>query len=77
MRPESFTELLPLLRRTFSTFPAGERRSIGERARTGPAKIAAHASTDDLDHDRAAEILPLLARILGLPAPSALSALDK
>jgi len=39
---ETFTQLLPLLRRTFATFAAPERRSIGERVRRGP--VIARAS---------------------------------
>jgi hypothetical protein len=33
VRADAFTRILPVLRRTFSTFPAGERRQIGERVR--------------------------------------------
>jgi hypothetical protein len=35
LRPDTFTELLPLLRRTVSTFTAPERRELGERAAHG------------------------------------------
>jgi hypothetical protein len=63
---EIFTQLLPLLRRTFSTFPAPERRSMGERARRGPTQRAAHiAAADDFDTARAEAVLPLVARLLG------------
>jgi hypothetical protein len=60
---DSFTDVLPLLRRTFGTFAEPERRSIGERIRGGvvaesPAPIA-------LDHERAAQVLPTLATLLG------------
>lgn len=34
---ENFTALLPLLRRTFSTFEFGERRQLGEKVRTASA----------------------------------------
>lgn len=61
-----FTEILPLLRRTFSTFAAAERRTLGERVRT-PSRIPAPAATADLfDTERADAVLPLLAEILGL-----------
>lgn len=33
LKGEVFTELLPLLRRTFASFPAGERRQMGERVK--------------------------------------------
>jgi hypothetical protein len=35
---DAFLPVLPLVRRTFSSFPAPERRQMGERARRGPAK---------------------------------------
>jgi hypothetical protein len=67
VRDESFTEVLPLLRRTFGTFAAPERRSIGERARslhTGGGRRTVVAE-DDLDHDRATAALPVVATLLG------------
>jgi hypothetical protein len=63
--PDQFDALLPLLRRTFATFAAGERRQLGERATRG-GRPAGHAASDDLDHARAARVLPLVTRILGL-----------
>jgi hypothetical protein len=65
LRPEAFTLLLPLLRRTFSTFAAPERRQIGEQIRGGQVK----ATRDDgagFDRVRAEQVLPLVARLLGL-----------
>lgn len=64
---ELFEELLPLLRRTFSTFPRPERRQIGQLLKTpgggdGGAKAAARG---DLNHERAARALPLLMQLLG------------
>jgi hypothetical protein len=65
---ESFPVLLPLLRRTFATFPAPERRQMGERARRGPARrtepAAHHAAC--FDPVRAEAVLPLLHRLLGI-----------
>ncbi len=72
--PEAtFTQLLPLLRRTFATFAAPERRSIGERVRQGPTvspRAASAISTPDFDYERANAVLPLLARLLGIHEPS-------
>jgi hypothetical protein len=64
---DTFTQLLPVLRRTFSTFPAGERRQIGERVKRldGAQPTAATASDDDLDPERAALVVPVLRLILG------------
>ncbi len=70
LHAETFTALLPLLRRTFSTFTAPERRQIGERAKRGasPGTLAAPAASD-FDAARAEKVLPLVAQLLGLAAP--------
>jgi hypothetical protein len=65
-----FTAVLPLLRRTFSTFPAGERRQMGERVRQngeGRMRNGEGRETDEFDCDRADKVLPLLAQLLGIP----------
>ncbi|MDQ3705850.1 MAG: DUF5682 family protein [Chloroflexota bacterium] len=65
LRPEAFTSLLPLLRRTFSTFAAPERRQIGEQMRGGQVKAARdHAA--GFDRVRAEQVLPLVGQLLGL-----------
>lgn len=63
---DTFQQLLPVLRRTFSTFEAPERRQMGERVKNGAAALPAVAAVSDLDEQRAALALPLLAQILGL-----------
>jgi Family of unknown function (DUF5682) len=60
---DSFTDVLPLLRRTFGTFAPPERRSIGERIRGGLA--AAEPVAARLDLERAALVLPTLSTLLG------------
>ena len=64
---DAFVEVLPLLRRTFGTFAAPERRSIGSRARVlaDPA-TAVVADDNDLDAELAATALPVVARLLGV-----------
>jgi hypothetical protein len=63
---EAFIQLLPPLRRTFSTFSSPERRSIGERAKQGAVPRVRHeASPANFDVQRAEAVLPLLAKILG------------
>ena len=62
-----FMQLLPLLRRTFSTFSKPLRRQLGERARGGAVRALAHGSpASEVDTERAERILPLVAQILGL-----------
>ena len=64
---EVFEEVLPLLRRTFSTFPAPERRQIGTMVKKGATATIAAVVTADLNAERAARALPLLMAILGGP----------
>jgi len=67
---EHFTNLLPLLRRTFSTFSAPERRQLGERAKAGRTSTATVDVDDDLDHERAATSIPYVIQLLGLSPAS-------
>jgi hypothetical protein len=63
--PEAiFNSVLPLLRRTFSTFPAPERRQIGEMARHG-GRVISPTSDVELDMVRAEKALELVIKILG------------
>jgi hypothetical protein len=63
---EAFTQILPLLRRTFSAFSSAERRQMGERAGRGRADLAAARADPELDHAQAEAVLPLIAQLLGL-----------
>ncbi len=64
---DPFTALLPLLRRTFATFSAPERRQMGERVKQGQAISTAQSVTSDrFDQARADAVLPLVAKLLGL-----------
>lgn len=68
---EDFTDVLPLLRRTFSAFAAPERRTLGERLRN-PSRTGAGGRGDDFpfDRERADSALPLVAYLLGGTVPS-------
>lgn len=73
----AFTDVLPLLRRTFAEYEAGVRRTLGELIRRGPT-TPSHRSPGDapdaaapgfgpgLDRDRAAAVLPTLRLLLGI-----------
>ncbi|MEB3357908.1 MAG: DUF5682 family protein [Synechococcales bacterium] len=63
---ETFTAILPLLRRTFATFAAPERRQMGERVRQGEARPAVSINVGGFDGDRADTVLPLIAQLLGI-----------
>ncbi|KJK40915.1 hypothetical protein UK15_03740 [Streptomyces variegatus] len=71
---EAFTDVLPLLRRTFSAYEPGVRRTLGELVRRGPgAGGGATASGSgipgfaaDVDLVRADAVLPVVRLLLGL-----------
>ncbi|MEV5100630.1 DUF5682 family protein [Streptomyces massasporeus] len=71
---EAFTDVLPLLRRTFSAYEPGVRRTLGELVRRGPGAgggaTAAGAGVPgfaaDLDLERADAVLPVVRLLLGL-----------
>jgi hypothetical protein len=68
--PDAFVEVLPLLRRTFSEYPAPQRRQIGERAvRLAAAGDRGAVPADDgVDGERAGLVMPTLAALLGRSA---------
>ncbi|PWI17564.1 hypothetical protein DI272_27910 [Streptomyces sp. Act143] len=73
---DAFTDVLPLLRRTFSAYEAGVRRTLGELVRRGPGNgsgVGAGAGgagipgfAADLDGARADAVLPVVRLLLGL-----------
>ena len=71
---EAFTDVLPLLRRTFSAYEPGVRRTLGELVRRGPGERGSTASGRsgipgfalDLDLGRADAVLPMVRLLLGL-----------
>ncbi|AWI88295.1 hypothetical protein C0214_08535 [Methylobacterium sp. DM1] len=65
-----FTELLPLVRRTFATLAPAERRAIGEAlARPGGTAPGEAEGSHGFDATRAAKVLPILRLLLG-PEPA-------
>jgi hypothetical protein len=64
---DHFTEVLPLLRRTFATFPAPERRQMGDLAKRGASGAPRTATPvgEDIDESRANRVLPTFALLLG------------
>ncbi|RMG10888.1 MAG: hypothetical protein D6728_09800, partial [Cyanobacteria bacterium J055] len=55
--------VLPLLRRTFATFPPAERRQLGEKIRRGATKAV---NSEEMDWERGEKVLPIVAQLLGL-----------
>jgi hypothetical protein len=63
---DRFDEFVPLVRRTFSTFPAPERKQIGSAlAKKGGGAKSVTTTVDSLDRERAKRALPLLRKLLG------------
>ncbi|MDN0195226.1 DUF5682 family protein [Streptomyces sp. S.PNR 29] len=72
---EAFTDVLPLLRRTFSAYEPGVRRTLGELVRRGPghrgtvtAGSGIPGFAPELDSERADAVLPVVRLLLGLDA---------
>ncbi|MFV8188571.1 DUF5682 family protein [Streptomyces sp. AF1B] len=73
---DAFTDVLPLLRRTFSAYEPGVRRTLGELVRRGPGRRAGVTAAGsgipgfaaDLDSERADAVLPVVRMLLGLGA---------
>ncbi|KOV67187.1 DUF5682 family protein [Streptomyces sp. MMG1121] len=72
---EAFTDVLPLLRRTFAAYEPGVRRTLGELVRRGPGDrtagraaqgAAAQGFAAEPDTERADAVLPVLRLLLGL-----------
>ncbi|MGW7661499.1 DUF5682 family protein [Streptomyces sp. NPDC054756] len=71
---EAFTDVLPLLRRTFSAYEPGVRRTLGELVRRGPgerqgvgtAGAGIPGFADELDRERADAVVPVVRLLLGL-----------
>ncbi|WP_437114525.1 DUF5682 family protein [Streptomyces glaucescens] len=70
---ETFTDVLPLLRRTFSAYEPAVRRTLGELVRRGPGARGSVAGTGaglpgfapDPDPERADAVLPVVRLLLG------------
>ncbi|MFE5922095.1 DUF5682 family protein [Streptomyces sp. NPDC056468] len=71
---EAFTDVLPLLRRTFSAYEAGVRRTLGELVRRGPGERGSRQAGGsgipgfgaELDVERADAVVPVVRLLLGL-----------
>ena len=61
---ENFTQVLPLLRRTFSNFSSSERRKLGEKAKAGGTTLAGKIETE-FDEERAKKGIPVIMQLFG------------
>ena len=66
---DMFTQLLPLLRRTFSEFTQPERKKLGEKAKAGdstPQGRIHYQKEITFDEERAAQGIPVVVQLLGI-----------
>lgn len=64
---EFFSQVLPLLRRTFSAFTQAERRKIGEKARLGNTVSSLKKLVDqEIDEERAERGIEVVMKMLGM-----------
>ncbi|HET7899099.1 MAG TPA: DUF5682 family protein, partial [Flavisolibacter sp.] len=64
---ETFTQVLPLLRRTFSAFTPPEKRKLGEKVKAGDAVTGVRVTTEtSFDAERAKKGIPVVLQLIGL-----------
>lgn len=66
LEADSFTEILPLLRRSFAHFTQPERKKLGEKVKTGNKGTTITVSESGFDHQRARKAIPVVLQLLGL-----------
>lgn len=65
--PATFTQVLPLLRRTFANFTPPERRKLGEKVKSGKTTTGIGLVQErDLDPERAKKGIPIIMHLFGL-----------
>ena len=64
---ETFTTVLPLLRRTFANFSAPERKKLGEKAKAGDSgTVTRHVAENNIQEERAKQGIPVIMQLLGI-----------
>jgi hypothetical protein len=65
---ETFTRVLPLLRRTFAGFSSPERKKLGEKVKTGGSgtTITKRVAESDIHAERAKQGIPVVMQLLGI-----------
>jgi hypothetical protein len=67
LEEETFTRVLPLLRRTFAGFSSPERKKLGEKVKTGSGgTISKRVAENDLQEERARQGIPVIMQLLGI-----------
>ena len=64
---DAFTDVLPLLRRTFANFTPPERKKLGEKVKSGGQVLGTRQPTEiDIDIQRAKQGLPVVLQLFGI-----------
>ncbi len=66
LNDENFTEVVPLLRRTFANYSSPERQKIAQKAKQGKLSRSQSQASFEIDHARAQKVLPLMYKIFGV-----------
>ena len=73
LEEKTFTEVLPLLRRTFSHFSNTERRKLGEKVKAGSdgSMVVKRQRDDHFNEEKALLGIPIVLQLLGIPKTNA------
>jgi hypothetical protein len=63
---ETFTRVLPLLRRTFAGFSSPERKKLGEKVKSGSGGTPVKQVESNIDEERAKQGIPVILQLLGI-----------
>jgi Family of unknown function (DUF5682) len=66
LNDDGFNDVLPLLRRTFSSFRSSEKNKIAERVKYFSTTTVARNAEIDWDIDRAEKVIPVIKQLFGL-----------
>lgn len=69
LEKDTFLELLPIMKRTFSEYSPAERRKLGEKAKNSDGQGAAPSQVvieTDYNRKEAAKVIPVIRQLLGL-----------
>lgn len=63
---DTFNDLLPLLRRTFSAYTNTEKRKIAEKVKAAPGASGQAPAFESVDPERAQRVIPVLEKLMAL-----------
>ena len=66
LNDDSFMELLPILRRTFSEYSLPERRKLGEKAKGSSSVKRVSIKSGVFNKEDARKVIPLMEQLLGI-----------